>query len=134
MPVERRQKVIWVAGGAALLAAAGMGLVYGVLLTAGHGRVPLAVMVLACAILMGVALLACMPWWRRLDHMARDAHLTAWYWGASFGGGVALLATIASSGFRSPLFQGGALVFLAEVAAYGVCWLGWWAMRRSKAA
>jgi len=134
MPIERRQKVIWMAGGAALLAAMGVGLVCGVLITAGQGHIPLALIVLACAVLIGVALLACMPWWRRLDHMARDAHLTAWYWGASFGGGVALLATIASSGFRSPLFQGAALVFLAEVAAYGVCWLAWWAMRRSKAA
>jgi hypothetical protein len=134
MPIERRQKVIWMAGGAALLAAAGVGLVCGGLIVAGQGHVPLAVIVLACALLMGLALLACMPWWRRLDHMARDAHLTAWYWGASFGGGVALLATIAASGVRGPLFQGAALVFLAQAAAYGVCWLGWWAMRRSKAA
>ncbi|CAN7458312.1 hypothetical protein [Caulobacter sp. LjRoot300] len=134
MAVERRQKRIWMAGGAALLAALAVGLVSGVVIVAGQGRVPLAVIVLACAALTGAALLATIPWWRRLDHMARDAHLTAWYWGASFGGGVALLATIAASGVRAPLFQGAALVFLAQVAAYGVCWLGWWAMRRSKAA
>jgi hypothetical protein len=133
MPIERRQKVIWMAGGAALLAAMGVGLVCGVLIMAGRGHLPLAAIVLACAVLIGLALLACMPWWRRLDHMSRDAHLTAWYWGASFGGGVALLAAIASSGVRSPLFHGAALVFLAEVAAYGVCWLAWWAMRRPSA-
>ena len=134
MAVERRQNRIWMAGGAALLAALAVGLVSGVVIVAGQGRVPLAVIVLACAALTGAALLATLPWWRRLDHMARDAHLTAWYWGASFGGGVALLAAIAASGVRSPLFYGAALVCLVQVAAYGVCWLGWWAMRRSKAA
>jgi hypothetical protein len=134
MAVERRQKRIWMAGGAALLATLAVGLISGVVIVAGQGRVPLAVIVLACAALTGAALLATIPWWRRLDHMARDAHLTAWYWGASFGGGVALLAAIAASGVRSPLFYGAALVCLVQVAAYGVCWLGWWAMRRSKAA
>jgi hypothetical protein len=133
MAVERHQKRIWMAGGVALLVAAGVGLVSGVVITAGHGRVPLVVIVLACAALTGAALLAAMPWWRRLDHMARDAHLSAWYWGASFGGGVALLAAIASSGVGSPLFHGAALVFLAQVAAYVVCWLAWWAMRRPRA-
>lgn len=134
MAVERRQKKIWMAGGAALLAATVVGLVSGVVIVAGHGRVPLAVIVLACAALTGAALLAAIPWWRRLDHMARDAHLTAWYWGASFGGGVALLAIIARDGVAGAMFQGGALVFLAQVAAYVVCWLAWWAMRRPKAA
>lgn len=133
MAVERHQKRIWMAGGAALLAAVAVGLVSGAVIVAGHDRVPLSVIVLACAALVGAALLATMPWWRRLDHMARDAHLTAWYWGASFGGGVALLAAVAASGVRGLLFQGAALVFLAQVAAYGVCWLGWWAMRRPKA-
>lgn len=134
MSIERRQKVIWMAGGAALLAGVGLGLACGLLIAAGPGHISLAAIVLACAVLVGLALLACMPWWRRLDHMARDAHLTAWYWGASFGGGVALLAAIAASGVRNPLFHGAAMVFFAQVAAYGVFWLGWWAMRRSKAA
>jgi hypothetical protein len=33
--------------------------------------------------------------------MARDAHLTSWYWGASFGGGVALLAAARSTACRA---------------------------------
>jgi len=133
MAIERRQKAILIAGGAALLAAVGVGIVGGIFIRMGPGQLPLGLVVLVCAALVGAACLACMPWWRKLDHMARDAHLTSWYWGASFGGGVALLATAAMGGVMGPRFQGAVMVFGAEVAAYVVCWLAWWAMRRPRA-
>ena len=132
MPIGQRQKRIWIAGGVALAAAIAMGIAGGVLINRGRDHIPMAAILLLLSLLVGGALFACIPWWRRLDGMARDAHLTAWYWGASFGGGVGLLALAASTGVKSVLFQGGALVFLAQVAAYVVFWLAWWALRRPK--
>ncbi len=133
MSIERRQKAIWVAGGLALLAAMGVGLLGGMFVRLGPAQLPLGLVILGCAALVGVALAASVPWWRRLDHMARDAHLTSWYWGGCFGGGVALMAAAAIDGVQGPLFRGAILVFGAQVAAYVVCWLGWWALRRPSA-
>jgi hypothetical protein len=133
MPVAKRQKAIWIA----MLAAFGVSSLVGVLCSLfigwGPDRLPTALVVATLSALMGVALLACLPFWRRLDDMAREAHLSSWYWGASFGGGVALLSTAVLGGANSPLFQGGALVFLAQIAAYVVFWLAWWARRRPRA-
>ena len=133
MTIEKRQKAIWAAGGVALLAAVVVGLAGGMLIRSGPTQLPLGLVVLGCAVLVGAALLATVPWWRRLDDMARDAHLTSWYWGATFGGGVALMAAAAMGGVRGALFQGAIMVFGAQVLAYVVCWLAWWALRRPRA-
>jgi hypothetical protein len=132
MPVGQRQKKIWIAGGVAFAAAIIVGVVSGLLINQGRDYIPTTAIILLLALLLGGALFASIPWWRRLDGMARDAHLTAWYWGASFGGGIGLLGLAASTGVRSAIFQGGALVFLAQVATYVVFWLAWWALRRPK--
>jgi hypothetical protein len=133
MAIEKRQKAILIAGGAALLASLVVGLAGGMFVRSGPSQLPMGLVVAICAALVGAALLASLPWWRRLDDMARDAHLTSWYWGATFGGGVAMLTLAALGGVGSPLFLGAILVFGAEVAAYVVCWLAWWALRRPKA-
>lgn len=135
MPIERRQKAIWLALGLAILAilaALGVGLLATLLIRQEPDRLPLSLIVLACAALIGVVVLATVPWWRKLDDMARDAHLTSWYWGASFGGGVALLAAAVVDG-TGPLFQGAVMVFGSQAVAYVVCWLAWWAIRRPRA-
>src|SRR6478735_8766921 len=49
----------------------------------------------------GLALLACAPWWSRLDDMQRQEHLVSWYWGGTAGGLISLMALVASSGVRS---------------------------------
>jgi Na+/glutamate symporter len=133
MPVGQRQKKIWIAGGVALAVAIAVGMASGLLINQGRDYIPMAAILVLLALLIGGALFACIPWWRRLDDMARDAHLTAWYWGASFGGGVGLVALAALKGVKSDLFQGGALIFSVQVAAYVVLWLAWWALRRPKA-
>jgi len=75
---------------------------------------------------------AVIPLWRRLDDMARDAHTTAWYWGGSAGLGVGLLSLIALTGVRSPFVGGAMFAAGLQLAGYGVCWVGWWAMRRPR--
>ncbi|MGR4866199.1 hypothetical protein [Caulobacter sp. LARHSG274] len=132
MPIGQRQKRIWVAGGVALAVAIAVGVASGLLIIQGRDHIPTTAILVLLALLIGGALFACVPWWRRLDDMARDAHLTAWYWGGSFGAGIGLLGIAASAGVRGAIFQGGALVVLAQVAAYVVFWLAWWAFRRPK--
>jgi hypothetical protein len=133
MPVAKRQKAIWIA----MLAAFGVASTGRRAVQPAHRLGPGSTAHgpdrrSRLSALIGVTLLACVPFWRRLDDMARQAHLSSWYWGASFGGGVALLSAVVLGGARSPLFQGAALVFFAQVAAYVVFWLAWWARRRPR--
>jgi hypothetical protein len=132
MPIDKRQNAIWLAMGMAVLAAVGAGVVAALLIRQGSDRLPPTLVIPACAVLIGLAVLASVPWWRKLDDMARDAHLTSWYWGASFGGGVALLAAAVIDG-QGPLFAGAMMVFGAQALTYVVCWLVWWARRRPRA-
>jgi hypothetical protein len=118
----------------ALAAAVLAGVGCGAVLTVGHGRWPLWMTIAVLSGIMLLAITAAAPFWRRLDDMAREAHTTAWYWGGSAGLGVGIMSVIALGGVRSPLFQGAAVVGLAQIAGYGLCWLGWWALRRPRAA
>jgi uncharacterized membrane protein YfcA len=85
MPMGRRQKGIWIALVAAVIAAVIVGLVSGVLVETAPAHIPRSLVIVLLAALIGVVLAACIPWWRRLDDMAREAHLTAWYWGGHSG-------------------------------------------------
>ncbi|WP_374470722.1 hypothetical protein [Phenylobacterium sp.] len=84
-------------------------------------------------------------WWRMLDEVARDAHKTAWYWGASFGmliGFVALILleragggviTQGLGGKTTPeafVGLGAMLVIAAQIVGYLVVWVGWWISKR----
>lgn len=91
-----------------------------------HGRdsAPTAVLVVAIAAILGAAVAAMLPWWRRLDHMQRDSHLTSWYWGGSFGGGFGLLSLVVI-GNGDAMAQGGAVVWIAQMIGYAVAFIGW---------
>jgi hypothetical protein len=134
MAIEKRQVRIFIAMAGALAAAVAAGVVSGAVLTVGHGRWPVWMIIAVLSAIMLLAIAAAGPVWRRLDDMARDAHTTAWYWGGSAGLGVGIMSAIALGGVGSPLFQGAAVVGLAQIAGYGLCWLGWWALRRPRAA
>lgn len=130
--VEARQRRILTAMGGAFAAAVGVGLAAGLGVQVGHGRVPDAVLVAGAAVLVAVALLACVPWWRRMDAMAREAHTSAWWWGGAWGMGVGMLALAITAGARSPQVSGGLVVILLEVAGYVGGWLLWWASKRAR--
>jgi hypothetical protein len=133
MAIQKRQQRIFLAMAVALAVAVVLGLAGGALLSLAHGVVPTWAMVGASAAIVFIALAASLPFWRRLDEMAREAHATAWYWGGTAGLGIGLLSLIAVEGSRSPLVQGGMIVGLSAIAGYGFFWLGWWALRSSRA-
>ncbi len=130
---QTRQQRIWWSMAGAFAAAIVAGLACGALMRFSH-RWPEALLFAVMSLVVLLAIAAATPLWRRLDDMAREAHATAWYWGGLAGLGIGLVWLIALYGVRSQMFQGAALVVLLEVAGYGLCWLGWWAMRRSREA
>ena len=84
-------------------------------------------------------------YWRRLDEAAREAHKFAWYWGGSFGMGLAVaVAVTLTRGDFDPLLARmgeatgpGNFVGLGMMAAMGVqavcylvVWAGWWISKR----
>lgn len=137
MPGQARQRRIGLAIAGGLGAAAIIGIAAGSLITFGPVHTPTVVTIAALAVLVTLGAVATLPWWRKIDDMARAAHLTSWYWGGSIGGGMGLvtaLALVAAGVEQCPLFLGAALVMLLQVGGYVVCWLGWWALRRPHAA
>lgn len=97
------------------------------------------------ALLVVAAGFGAVVYWRRLDEAAREAHKFAWYWGGSFGMGlaVALAVTLTKGDFDPQLAQmseaagPGNFVGLGMMAAMGiqaVCylmvWSGWWISKR----
>ncbi|WP_296597312.1 hypothetical protein [Phenylobacterium sp.] len=92
-------------------------------------------------VLVTITALSTWKWWGALDEVAREAHKFAWYWGGSFGMGVAgaLLILVDSQkipvpqilpGLHSDFAIGAATVMLAQITGYLVAWAGWWWTRR----
>lgn len=128
----RRENKLWTAVIWSLLAASVGGLLCSLVMFVWRDHIPpLAAGLLVIAIWAAV-FLAMLPWWRRLDHMQRDSHLVSWYWGGSFGGGLALLLVMAIGGVRSDMFAGAALVWLAQTAGYAIALLKWWITHRAQ--
>ncbi|MDZ4761197.1 MAG: hypothetical protein SGJ21_09015 [Alphaproteobacteria bacterium] len=92
--------------------------------------------------------------WKRLDETAREAHKSAWFWGASFGllallivlagflltpGGPGLLDRVLAalrsadapwSPTASAFAVGAMSVAVIQTLAYGLLWSLWWLRRR----
>lgn len=86
-------------------------------------------------------------YWRSIGEVARDAQKTAWLWGGTAGGIIAMIAmmipllaplfqdvtgqTGAGPSMNNLIFLGGAVtVFLAQVAGFLAYWAYWWARTR----
>jgi hypothetical protein len=85
------------------------------------------------AALAGAGVLACIPWWRALDEMQREAQLTSWYWGGCFGCVVGILSAAFVGGVHSPLLSGALLVGAAQIVSFALCWVVYWLMHRRAA-
>ena len=84
------------------------------------------VLVAVCAL----AFAACIPWWRKVDHMQKEGHLISWYWGGLGGAVVALMALVAATGVNSDMSKGAMYLVLGQTAGFLAYWLGWqWAHR-----
>lgn len=102
-----------------------------ILLQRQHLPMPMAGLLLL-AIVVAVAF-AQLPWWRRLDHMQRDSHLSSWYWGGAFGGGIAIVSIVLATGTKSQMATGALLVWLAQALGYGIWQLRWRIVHRAHA-
>ena len=58
-------------------------------------------------VLGALALLSCLPWWRRADDVQRGEHLASWYWGGMGGGIFVLMGLVAAVSPRHPAAGGG---------------------------
>lgn len=108
---------------------------------AGYRLVLPARLALATAFMALGVWLTCV-YWRRVDEAARDAQMSAWYWGGSIGAlaGLAFEAVAPSTGLAdrlqaalphvNPLLVGGGIVGLAQVAGFLIAWAIWWAGKR----
>lgn len=134
MALEQRQKAIlgalaFCGVGAALTAVASL-----MLIKFGRSQAPLPVILLALAALAALGVALMLPYWRKLDHMARDANLISWWWGGAFGAMLALpVAVVLDPRPPAPLLQGVVLVLAIQCAATLLFWLGWWARRLPRA-
>lgn len=94
----------------------------------------------ACAAGMGVA-----AWkWRRLDEAAREAHKSAWFWGASWslclvggawiwlirGGRHLDLAGLVGQSPAELVALGIAFCIGLQLIGYALFWAGWWLSKR----
>ena len=139
-----RDLLLW---GGAIAGVAGfvVGLVLGA--TGAFSRSENPVLILAAAFNIGLIAggLISIPYWRRIDEAAREAHKAAWMWGGSIVsivaiGGAALLYALQPP-LTLPAFLGEASpatwvavsissFIHAQILAYGVVWAVWWRLRR----
>jgi hypothetical protein len=83
-------------------------------------------LVAVCAL----AFAACIPWWRKVDHMQREGQLVSWYWGGIGGATLVLLALVAATGVNSDLARGAMYLVLGQTAGFLAYWFAWqWAHR-----
>jgi hypothetical protein len=108
-------------------------------------RLPSSVeLVILLGIMVAAFWLACV-YWRRIDEAAKAAQKTAYFWGASLGGGVgiavcALLGKPFAAGYAhwlsglapqvSHLVLGGLIVLVVQTLGFLAAWAMWWRTRR----
>src|SRR5690349_10384365 len=66
----------------------------------------------------GLALLACLPWWRRVDDVQKGVHLASWWWGGMAGGIVVLMGLVAAVGPRGDLAKGAGLLMVGQAVGF----------------
>ena len=123
---SRLRRATWLAFGVAPFVGIGGALLLRTVGPGEHFWIVFPVLLAGC----GLALLASVPWWNRLDDMQKQGHLVSWYWGGLAGGIISLMALVAYSGVRSDLATGGLTVLLSETAAFMLAWFFWAYARR----
>jgi|SRR6478752_2603189 uncharacterized membrane protein len=84
----------------------------------------------ALVVVCALAFAACIPWWRKMDHMQREGQLVSWYWGGLGAATLVLMALVAGAGVKSDLAQGAMYMVLGQAAGFFAYWVAWqWAHR-----
>ena len=65
-----------------------------------------------------LALITCVPWWRRVDDVQKAEHMASWWWGGMAGGIAVLMALVAANGTRADLAQGAALLMVGQAVGF----------------
>lgn len=133
MALSRRQKKYFAGWGIMLSVTAVIGMVCAAVIYRGKDMLTPEVMIVVATLLAGLAMLACIPWWRALDEMQKDAQLAAWYWGGTMGVTIGLLSAVIIGGPHSELVKGAVLVGGAQGVCFAVVWLGWRVIHRPRA-
>ena len=131
MVIRQRTFRVWLALGFGLFCASGAVLLSLVLIDSVRDELPTALLLVPIAGLAGVAVLACLPWWRRLDEMEQGAHLLGWYWGGTLGALAGLIGLVAIHGGQSLVVRGAVLVLIIQLITYLLFWLGIRVSRRA---
>ena len=119
---------MWLYAALSLGAAVGAGLVGSLLISRySTGAGPWLVLILLLAA-SGVAIVATLPWWRQLDDVQRQGHLSSWYWGSMIGGLAFLMYLVATIGRHADLTKGAVYLLLAEFGGFVVLF-GLWRLR-----
>lgn len=66
----------------------------------------------------GLALFACLPWWRRVDDVQKGVHLASWWWGGMGGGIAILMFLVAAVGPRGDLAKGAGLLMVGQALGF----------------
>lgn len=122
--MQAYDKKVWRTLGIALIGVAGMTLGSSILLRSDAGQWSFPALFVALLVLAAFALWACMPYWRQIDHMEREAQMVSWFWGGSFGA-IAGLFGMAASRMNDDMAQGAALLAVIQVAGAVVFYIGW---------
>ena len=134
MAFNRRNKRYLAGWGIMLLAGGGIGIALRTLVDLGTDRVSPSVMIAFMVPLAATAIAACLPWWRALDEMQKDAQLAGWYWGGTSGAILGVAVAIVLGGVHSDLFRGVLLMGGSQLACFVLCWIGWRVCHRARAA
>ena len=139
-----RSLVLW---GAGLVGLLGFAVGLGMGASGAFSRSENPILIAAAAFNFGLIAggLMSIPYWKRIDEAAREAHKAAWMWGGGIVsilaiGGAALLYALQPT-LTLPAFLGPStpatwvavsisLFIYAQIVGYGVVWAVWWQQRR----
>lgn len=110
--------------GVALLGIAGMTAVSSIVLRVGTDQWPFVIKYPLLLLAAAGGLWACMPYWRTVDQMEREAQTTSWFWGGS-AGAIAGLFALTAAGVSKDMAMGAALLAIIQFAGFLLFYFGW---------
>lgn len=124
---------MWALAALAIATSVPVGLVMGVLGRDIASPSNIWVVVPILILLFAVQFIAVWPWWKRLDDLQKQAHLTSWYWGGMSGAVLWVIWLVANKMHHTDFGMGAVAMFSAQFAGFCVYYLFWWIRGRGPA-